>query len=421
MASDVQKSYFVPDKKALQKQYAFYYAELEALLKRLVDRLRACLNSHIRPTYKARVKDFESYYHKLLRLSIPRADACEQGAAFFPVISDIIGIRIVCAFLQDLRTAESILRSSFEILEVERKGADRTFREFGYESTHILISIPPELKEGVSLPEDLVFEIQLRTILQDAWAEVEHELVYKSEFSPFDLPLKRKLASINASLSLADIIFQELRDYQTKLNREIETRRMSFYTQVDTAGKSPDFPDILEPHAPADLDSGRDLPYLQGTIDDMILDAIEAHNAGHIDRAIKIYTTIIASSPPAAVLSVIYKHRGMAHFAHSDYDSALSDFRESVKANPDDFRAYYYIGIVLSIMRRDSEAEEAFNKSLELNMYQPYLYLRRARCLYNMGRFHDALEDLDKACALGLDVPEEKALRIKIAENMDAV
>ncbi len=421
MAPDAQKSISVPDKGVLQKQYAFYYPELETLLKKLVSELRARLDSRIRPTYKARVKDFESYYRKLLRISLSCPAAPEQGAAFFPVISDIIGIRIVCAFLQDLKTVEDILRSSFEILEVERKGADRTFREFGYESTHILISIPPELKEGLSLPDSLVFEVQLRTILQDAWAEVEHELVYKSEFSPFDLPLKRKLASINASLSLADIIFQELRDYQTKLNREIETRRMSFYTQVDAAAKSPDAGAAVDSQAAGDLDGGRDLPYLQGTIDDMILGAIEAHNAGHIDKAVKIYSAIIASGPPPIALSVIYKHRGMAHFARSDYDSALADFQESVSTNPEDFRAYYYIGIVLSILRRNSEAEEAFNKSLALNMYQPYLYLRRARCFYNMGRYHDALEDLDKACALGLDVPEEKALRIKIAENMDTV
>ena len=418
MQPDAQKIASIPDKATLKKQYSFYCPALEILLKRLVDMLKQQLDSHIRPTYKGRVKDFESYYRKLLRVIASSSAATGQAAPTFPCISDIVGVRIVCAFLQDLNTAESVLCSSFDILEIERKGADRTFREFGYESTHILISIPKELKHGLSLPPDLIFEVQLRTILQDAWAEVEHELVYKSEFSPFDLPLKRKLASINASLSLADIIFQELRDYQTKLNKEIETRRVSFYAQADMSEESV-YP-LGDSHSALSF-GGAEMPYQRGTIDDMILDAIEAHNSGHIDRAIKIYTDIIAARPRGPALSVIYKHRGMAYFARSDYELALFDFNSSVEANPEDYRAYYYAGIVLSIMRRDSEAEAAFDKSLALNMYQPYLYLRRARCYYNMGRFHDALVDLDKARALGLNAAEEKALRIKIAEEMDTV
>ena len=418
MALDAQKSSCFPDKAALQKQYAFYCPALEILLKRVVDMLRERLDSYIRPTYKGRVKDFESYYRKLLRVFASSPDAEGEGATAFPCISDIIGIRIVCAFLQDLNTAESILCSSFDILEIERKGADRTFREFGYESTHILISIPAELKKGLSLPPKLIFEVQLRTILQDAWAEVEHELVYKSEFSPFDIPLKRKLASINASLSLADIIFQELRDYQTKLNKEIETRRESFYNKADLEEEGA-YP-LGESHSAGVFGSG-DLPYQRGTIDDMILNAIEAHNEGNLDRAIKIYTDIIATKPSGAALSVIYKHRGMAYFARSDYERALADFKAGVEANPEDARTYYYAGIVLSVLRRDGEAEAAFDKSIELNVYQPYLYLRRARCFYNMGRFHDALEDLDKARALGLNVAEEKALRLKIAGKMDVV
>ncbi len=421
MAGETEKAIFVPNKRVLKTRYASHMEDFETLLKRLVVELKLHLAAFIKPTYKGRVKDFESYYHKLLRLGVLSAGTSGKESAPFPVITDIIGIRIVCAFLQDLKTAEGILRSSFEIIEIERKGSERTFSEFGYESTHILMSIPPKLKEGLTLPESLIFEVQLRTILQDAWAEVEHELVYKSEFSPFDLPLKRKLASINASLSLADIIFQELRDYQTKLNVEIEARRTTFYAQVDSA-KAQGLALDCDTSAAADaLENEIALPYLQGTIDDMILRAIEAHNVGNIDRAVNIYSAIIDSKPSPLVLSVIYKHRGMAYFAQSDYELALADFRLSVEANPSDFRAYYYVGIALSILHREGEAEKAFNKSVELNMYQPYLYLRRAQCFYNMERYNEALEDLDKACALGLEAQEEKALRIKIAKKIDTV
>jgi tetratricopeptide (TPR) repeat protein len=305
------------------------------------------------------------------------------------------------------------------VYEIERKGADRTFREFGYESTHILLAIPEKLKDGLHLPPDLIFEIQVRTILQDAWAEVEHELVYKSEFSPFDLPLKRKLASINASLSLADIIFQEIRDYQNKLNRELEKRRGSFYQKADladqkyfsSAGKN-SFPEPISGIADSTV-------YVKATIDDMILDAIEAHNNGHPDRAANIYTRIIEANPNDTVLSVIYKHRGMAFFAQSKYEDALKDFLSSADKKPESFRAYYYIGIVLSVMGRESEAIDNFSHSLELNLYQPYVYYRRSQSYYHLGLYSASLTDLDKAVSLGLQKDEEQKLRQMIAKKLD--
>ncbi len=64
-----------------------------------------------------------------------------------------------------------------------------------------------------------VCEIQLRTILQDAWAEVEHELVYKSDISLPNQSIRRKLASLNATLTLSDLIFQEIRDYQKEIRQ----------------------------------------------------------------------------------------------------------------------------------------------------------------------------------------------------------
>jgi ppGpp synthetase/RelA/SpoT-type nucleotidyltranferase len=362
------------------------------------------------------VKGFASYYRKLLR-NIPNGIELTDD---LPVITDIIGIRIICAFLEDLTEVEKCIRSCFSVYEIERKGADRTFREFGYESTHILLAIPEDATEGLILPKELIFEIQVRTILQDAWAEVEHELVYKSEFSPFDLPLKRKLASINASLSLADIIFQEIRDYQNKLNRELDKRRGAFYQQADIESilnsvtvKSP----VVTPE---DIPSTA-LSYVQGTIDDMILDAIEAHNNGNLDRASMIYTKIIEAGPNDTVLSVIYKHRGMAYFAQSRYADALEDFKKSAEKNESNFRSYYYIGIVLSVMGQESEAFDNFTKSLNLNHYQPYVYFRRAQTLYNREFYTEALADLDKAVSLGFKKEEEKKLRLLIVKKLDIV
>ncbi len=413
---------WLPNRDKLAGQYASYTPDFVTVLARIEEKLKSVIQVSSVPTYKSRVKSFPSYYRKLLR-TLPKDVATTTD---LPVITDIIGIRIICAFLEDLRLVEKILQTEFSVYEVERKGADRTFREFGYESTHILLAIPPELKQDLALPKDLIFEIQVRTILQDAWAEVEHELVYKSEFSPFDLPLKRKLASINASLSLADIIFQEIRDYQNKLNRELDKRRGDFYGKADLAsdlvsvdlgaGGKP-VPRMEESREFSDSIS----PYVQGTIDDMILDAIEAHNNGNLCRAIEIYTCIIDKKPNDTVLSIMYKHRGMAFFSQSEYELALGDFNASAEANPANFRAYYYIGIILGVMGRDGEAIERFTTSLELNPYQPYVYFRRAHSNFHLGLFPEALADLDKAVSLGYSKDDEKTLRLMIAKKLDIV
>lgn len=415
MSFPENQAHWLPNREHLSHQYEQYLPDLGILLERLEIRLKTNISVSSVPTYKARVKGFNSYYRKLLRNLPENIDSSDD----LPVITDIIGIRIICAFLQDLMQVEKILRNIFTVYEVERKGADRTFREFGYESTHVLLAIPEDIKQDLHLPKGLIFEIQVRTILQDAWAEVEHELVYKSEFSPFDLPLKRKLASINASLSLADIIFQEIRDYQNKLNRELDKRRGSFYLKADMDNDLEPVPGSSNQDL-SDTDELSDLtPYVQGTIDDMILDAIEAHNKGNLDKAGMIYSKIIEAEPNATVLSVIYKHRGMAYFAQSQYDRALEDFKNSAQSNPSNFRAYYYIGIVLSVMDREEEAIGNFSKSLELNPYQPYVYFRRALSKTKLSFFTEALMDLDKAVSLGFNKPEEKSLRMTIARKLD--
>ncbi len=412
MSVETNQEQWLPNRIALSQLYESYLPAFQTVLSRIEAKLKSAISVSSVPVFKSRVKSFNSYYRKLLR-NLPGDIGSSED---LPVITDIVGIRIICAFLEDLTRVESILRNTFDVFEVERKGADRTFREFGYESTHVLLGIPSDCSEGLSLPNGLIFEIQVRTILQDAWAEVEHELVYKSEFSPFDLPLKRKLASINASLSLADIIFQEIRDYQNKLNRELDKRRGSFYLKADEDGNL----GLSGANAlPPDEDFDASSPYVQGTIDDMILDAIEAHNNGNLEKAIVIYAKIIDAKPNSSVLSVIFKHRGMAYFAQSRYEDALGDFRASAESNPSNFRAYYYQGIVLAVMDRDDEAIECFSQSAAMNPFQPYVYFRRAESLYQLARYKEALSDLDKAVSLGFNKPEEKALRVRIAQKLD--
>lgn len=401
-----------PRKNEIKETYESYRLVFSSIMSNVENKLRKTIKLASMPTYKSRVKSFNSYYRKVLRL---KADEAQQRGSLV-ALTDMMGIRVICAFLEDLSEVERQVKEVFDVKEVEYKGAGQNFREFGYESVHVLVAIPEDCipeKLPLPLPEGIVCEIQIRTILQDAWAEVEHELIYKSEFSPFDMPLRRKLASMNASLSLADTIFQEIRDYQKKLQGEVAARRESFYEKADEL--THDFvPEMKIPESNPNI--GRVSPYVMGTIDDMILEALHAHNSGNLDRAIEIYTIIINStpSPSEQVLAVIHKHRGMAYFAQSDYEKALDDFSMSVKYDEKGFRSYYYMGIVYSVMNEHEKAIEVLTKSLEINEFQSHAHYRRAVSYYKLGQDNEALNDLVAAEQLGLEDNDCKVLHEKI-------
>ncbi|MBP5588706.1 MAG: tetratricopeptide repeat protein [Treponema sp.] len=415
----------VPGKQTIRENYEKYRKLFSVILDNIQEKISADISLNPKPVYKSRIKSFDSYYSKLLRLK-PREASESDGLV---CLTDMIGIRIVCAFLEDISTVENQIKKKYSVKEVEHKGNVQNVKEFGYESTHILIEIPEECKDlssveddeikKLELPENLVCEIQVRTILQDAWAEVEHELIYKTEFTPFDAPLRRKMASVNASLNLADIIFQEIRDYQTKLQREVEERRMTFYEQADniTDSQNKDLNFKKEEHK----DINRVSPFVHGTIDDMILAAIHAHNSGDIPEAIRIYTEILENenANDSTVLSVIYKHRGMAYFAQNDYEKALSDFKKSSEYDPKSFRSIYYEGIIYSVMGNTDKALDCFNRSLEINEFQSHALFRRALAYYNKNEYQKALNDLNAAESLGLNSDECKSLHKKLVEKFD--
>ncbi|HAH60694.1 MAG TPA: (p)ppGpp synthetase [Treponema sp.] len=408
----------LPTKTKIKETYETYVPYLTAIMQNIETKLQQNIRLSSQPTYKARVKSFDSYYKKILHVKPHEAAKSDELVS----LTDMIGIRVICAFLEDLSVVLGELRPLFKIKEIEKKGASQNFREFGYESIHVLVAIPDdciprsESFSGLTLPADTVCEIQIRTILQDAWAEVEHELIYKSEFSPFDLPLRRKLASMNASLSLADIIFQEIRDYQKKLQGEMEERRRSFYEKADEL-------DSLKPET---LPSGaakieRVSPYVKGTIDDMLLEAIHAHNTGDLEKAVRIYTQIIESKPKPdkTVLAVIHKHRGMAFFAQSEYEKSLADFKASEEVDKTNFRAIYYEGIVYSILKKNSEAIACYTRSLELNEYQSHAFYRRALAYYDIHDYGRAMQDITAAQKLGLNSDACRALHDKLVAQFD--
>jgi putative GTP pyrophosphokinase len=354
-------------------------------------------------TIKARVKSFQSYYFKRLR-SVNQRKAGDPAEP----ISDLLGLRIVCPFLEDLSRVETVLQESFEVIEVKRKGLDHSFNQFGYSATHLLVAVPGRILASCGRKTSAVCEIQMSTILQDAWAEVEHELVYKAEFTPFDEPLKRKLAALNANLTLSDLIFQEIRDYQHRLQAELRERRDSVARKIQEICCA-----MLAEVLPAtERSSGRQkeqtqaLPVLPAggdTMDDLLVTALSKHNDGQYAAAISLYTSILDMTTQELVQAIVRVHRGMAYFSQGDYQAALEDFAESIRLNPANPKALYHRGVTFQVLEDYHAARDDLDRAVTLNPFQFDALFQRAQTCYHLGDYARAFDDCEKALLIDPD------------------
>jgi putative GTP pyrophosphokinase len=372
----------LPNRKVLERQYEADRRLYELILQNLEQRFRGWLEADgLHAGIKVRVKSFPSWFDKVLR-KIRHGVAPERVQ-----IHDVLGLRLVCPFLEDLKHIEDLIRGKFEVLEEEKKGAVQSFKEFGYDSTHFLVALPADLVEQLALSPPLPCEIQVRTILQDAWAEVEHELIYKSKFLPFDQPLKRKMAALNANLTLSDIIFQEIREYQRQLNHELDKRRHHYLSTLQDKTGLPHEVEHEEHHTVDNLDQA-------------LLDALTAHNLHHYKKAINAYSAILKLAPQPFVQSLVLVHRGMAYYSESLYENALEDFDRAIAADPENSKAFFYRGTVRHSLEEFALAVSDFSRALELVPYQQDVLVQRAESLTRLGRTEEALAD----CAAALDL-----------------
>lgn len=390
----------LPPREELERRYSELRDSYEKMLFELQRRARLALSAHsLNATIKYRVKSFKSWYQKVINLArnSPDRESVE--------VTDVLAMRIVSPFLDDVSGALAALRQEFEVRDLDRKGAEFSVREFGYESVHCLLRVPQDLYESFHIAGPFDCEVQLRTILQDAWAEVEHEIIYKNQYSPLDSALQRKLAALNASLSLSDITFQEIRDYQRDLKSELTARRADFWSRLhdDLGERSPT--DSQDASEPLEIELADEIV---GNLDAELLSALRAHNAGEFLRAEQLYTRIIDTDPGPEVAAVVLMHRGMAKFARSFHRDALADFGQAIELNNSNVRAYFYRGTVYRVLGDVSAALADFTTCIDQDPYNVDCLHQRSATLLETGDMDGALRD----CRAGLALePDSSALQ----------
>ena len=111
----------LPNKKIIQERYAGYKDVFTEILEKVELDLRKNIKLSSNPTYKARIKSFGSYYKKILRQKAQESSTSDS----LVTLTDMIGIRIVCPFVEDLSIVEKQMCELYDVKEVEKKKADR--------------------------------------------------------------------------------------------------------------------------------------------------------------------------------------------------------------------------------------------------------------------------------------------------------
>ena len=168
-------------------------SEIERIRKDLRDRMGMDPIEHL----LFRIKEEQSMREKCRRKGLPE----NEDSALFQ-IHDAIGIRVVCAFLDDVYGIRDALLQLPGIELYDEKDYIRHAKQNGYRSLHLILK----------LSSGYFAECQLRTISMDTWAALEHHLKYKKEPGGDVELISSELKRCAEELASTDLSMQTIRD-----------------------------------------------------------------------------------------------------------------------------------------------------------------------------------------------------------------
>lgn len=218
-----------------------YEAELglyEAFARSVASVLERCIEEkQIKPqSISHRAKNPDEFERKAAR-PMPGSAAAKYSDPLSQ-ITDKAGVRVITYFLHNVDEVAEIISDEFQVVEKTIKASDEPDR-FGYTSLHFLVKYSDSRTRLAEYRrfKGLTVEIQVRTVLQHAWAEIEHDIRYKS---PSLLPeaVSRRFGSLAGLIEIADREFQAIED-ENRAIRE-DARRNLREGRLDVIEITPD-------------------------------------------------------------------------------------------------------------------------------------------------------------------------------------
>src|SRR5215813_7789445 len=233
-------------------------------------------------------------------------------------ITDLAGVRIIVYTLKDLERAAKFLEEHFSVRERKNIGEERFDQgAFGYQSIHYLVSLSDA---RASLPDfskykGLICEVQVRTVLQHAWAEIEHDVQYKTT-SELPRTMRKKFLSLAGLLEIADREFQSIQDEDEKLKGNILEGLQDELTQTALAETTEGSNAAATPPETQ--------PIVKQGVRALLLQ-------GRLQEAIELYDRKIDDEPQNYSL---YVGRSKARFLSGDTSGSLKDLSAAEALSP---------------------------------------------------------------------------------------
>lgn len=221
----------------IYNDYSMYRKSYETQANLIANILREHKKVH---SVKARVKDENHLIEKIIRKTENRRRKYGQDFNFTvenykDEITDLVGIRVIHIFKEDWEEIHNFITKMWNVNEIVaniRKGDNtKTFEDLGievcsrlsgYRSVHYLV-------ESYPTTEKVITEVQVRTIFEEGYGEIDHQLRYSLNEIPEILEqnlmlLNRIAGSSDEMASLINLLSKNFKDIESEYNKKIEAK-----------------------------------------------------------------------------------------------------------------------------------------------------------------------------------------------------
>lgn len=222
-----------------------HYVTFAKALQRVLN--AACAVSIPEAVVQARPKSVSSFAEKCVRKFEKYPDPVRQ-------LTDLCGARVIVQTLEQVKAVQLFIEHNFTILERDDKGLLLSEDKFGYRDMHYLVQVKAERARliGFTLEEcdeigARIAEVQVRSLVQHAWADILHDRMYKTPLR-LSSEAKRTGALLAALMEDGDRSFDRLAleidgmvaNYSAYASREDVQKEIAVQELILANGREPE-------------------------------------------------------------------------------------------------------------------------------------------------------------------------------------